>query len=166
MGSLKWWIHWFQNYGHILAIKNIVDSAYHDYFISMVSFTRRCTFKLDEELRKIASNELVVYDIELTEFINRKIAILKLQHKEPFLSDSEIVSLYGTLTKANITDTTIRKQHVENIKQTKNETDNTASKSNCVVCHKPVSDKVKSFCLSSPKFVGKVYCYEHQKNIK
>jgi len=165
-GKFKMMSPLVQNYGHIQAIKNIVDSAYHDYFISMVSFTKRCTFKLDGELRKIASNELVVYDIELTEFINRKIAILKLQHKEPFLSDSEIVSLYEALTKANIIDPIIRKQHVENIKQTKSETDNTASKSSCVVCQKPVSDKVRSFCLASPKYDGKVYCYEHQKNIK
>src|SRR5690606_7280896 len=64
-----------QNYGHIQAIKNLIDLKYHNFFISMISFTKRCTFKIDEDLRKIQSNELVIYDIELTEFINRKVAI-------------------------------------------------------------------------------------------
>lgn len=105
-----------QNYGHIQAIKNIIDLKYHELFISMVSFTKRCTFKIDEELRKIQSNELVDYDIELTEFINRKVAITKIIHKEPILSDQDIESIYNTLLDANISNPEIRKQHVENIK--------------------------------------------------
>lgn len=37
----------------------------------------------------------------------------------------------------------------------------------CAICGKPVSEKVKQYCLSDPeKFGGKVYCYEHQKIIK
>lgn len=164
-GKFKMMSPLVQNYGHIQAIKNLVESHYHDYFISMVSFTKRCTFKIDEELRKIQSNELVVYDIELTEFINRKIAILKLQHKEPFLSDYEIELLYQQLMEANITDPTIRMQHVENIKTSKNENEKTDKESICVVCQKSVSDKVKSYCLSNKKFDGKIYCYDHQKTI-
>jgi len=166
-GKFKMMSPLVQNYGHIHAVKKIIDSIYHDYFISMVSFTKRCTFKIDEELRKISSNELVVYDIELTEFINRKIAIHKLQNKEPFLSDLEIDSLYQKLTEANISDPTIRKQHVENIKMAKDENVKKDSESsNCIICQKPVSDKVKSFCLSNKKFNGEIYCYEHQRDIK
>lgn len=166
-GKFKMMSPLVQNFGHIQAIKNVVDSTYHDYFISMVSFTKRCTFKIDENLRKISSNELVVYDIELTEFINRKIAILKLQNKEPFLSDLEITSLYQKLAQANISEPTIRKQHVENIKMTKNETAKKDSEDNsCIICKNLVSEKVKSFCLSNSKFNGKIYCYEHQRDIK
>ena len=146
-----------QNYGHIQALKLLIPTTNHDKFISIVSFTKRCTFKIDEELRKISSNELVIYDIELTEFINRKISILKLQHKEPILSTEEIQHMYKLFSEANITDLAIRKSHIESIekkKETKNE---------CSICQKEVSDKISQFCLSNPKFEGKIYCYEHQK---
>lgn len=37
----------------------------------------------------------------------------------------------------------------------------------CAICGKPVSEKVKQFCLTNlEKFGGKTYCYEHQKSIK
>lgn len=34
----------------------------------------------------------------------------------------------------------------------------------CVVCDKPVSEKVKQYCLNNQeKFGGKIYCYGHQR---
>lgn len=129
-------------------------------FISIISFTKRCTFKIDPELRKISSDELVIYDLELTEFINRKIAVLKIQHSEPILKQEEIKKIYKAILSANITDPAIREEHKLRIhKQVKvNEENNT-----CVICNKQVSEKVKTYCLSNKKFEGKVYCYEHQK---
>ncbi|WP_404427383.1 NERD domain-containing protein [Ureibacillus chungkukjangi] len=164
-GKFKMMSPLVQNFGHIQAIKNVLEPSYQDYFISMVSFTKRCTFKIDEELRQISSNELVVYDIELSEFINRKIAIRKLQNEEPFLSDIEIDLIYQTLNNLNISDSTLRKQHVENIKITKSN-DNKEIKNTCCICQKPVSEKVKSFCLSNKKFNGQIYCFEHQRVVK
>ena len=36
----------------------------------------------------------------------------------------------------------------------------------CAACGKPVTKKVKDFCLSQPKrFNNRIYCYEHQKAI-
>lgn len=36
----------------------------------------------------------------------------------------------------------------------------------CAICGKPVSEKVKEYCLSNSKrFGGKVYCYEHQRKV-
>lgn len=154
-----------QNYGHIQAIKNLIDLKYHNFFISMISFTKRCTFKIDEDLRKIQSNELVIYDIELTEFINRKVAINKLLHKEPLLSDKDIEFIHFNLLEANITDSDIRKQHVDNIKYKKDDSKNSSEHNECIVCGKPVSNKVKEFCLSNKRYNGNVYCYEHQKNV-
>lgn len=165
-GKFKMMSPLVQNYGHIQAIKNFIDKSFHEFFISIISFTKRCTFKIDEELRKIQSNELVIYDIELTEFINRKVAINKLIHKEPLLSDQDIDLIYNTLTEANITDPTIRKQHVEMLKNMKNTSTQKSEDTKCVVCNKSVSDKVKTFCLSNSKFKGNVYCYEHQKDVK
>lgn len=36
----------------------------------------------------------------------------------------------------------------------------------CAICGRPVSAKVKQYCLSNQKcFGGKVYCFEHQKTV-
>ncbi|SLK49958.1 Nuclease-related domain [Mycobacteroides abscessus subsp. abscessus] len=164
-GKFKMMNPLMQNYGHIQALKNFIEDKYQQYFISLVSFTKRCTFKIEEELRKINSNELVIYDVELTQFINRKVAVLKLQYKKPIFLKNEIKTIYNSLLNANITDAAIRKQHTDIIKEKKNITDNKEKENKCIVCQKPVSDKVKSFCLSNKKFQGKIYCFEHQKSL-
>ncbi|MGD6778520.1 nuclease-related domain-containing protein [Sutcliffiella horikoshii] len=63
-GKFKMMNPFVQNYGHIRALTSLLDKKYQDKFISMVSFTKRCTFKVDLDYRKIASNEIIVYDIE------------------------------------------------------------------------------------------------------
>jgi hypothetical protein len=75
-GKYKMMNPFIKNYGHIEAIKSYVDKKYHDLFVSMVSFTKRCTFKLDElDVRQISSNDLIVYDVELSDFIHRKVSV-------------------------------------------------------------------------------------------
>ncbi|WP_071458586.1 nuclease-related domain-containing protein [Bacillus massilinigeriensis] len=164
-GKFKMMNPLMQNYGHIQALKNFIDGKYHQYFVSIVSFTKRCTFKIEEELRKIHSNQLVIYDVELTEFINRKVAVLKLQYKKPILMEDDIELIYNSLLNSNILDESIRKQHIGSIQLKKNNIDKTTDENKCVICQKPVSEKVKSFCLSNKKFQGKVYCYDHQKTL-
>jgi len=164
-GKFKMMNPFIQNYGHIEALKYLINEKYHSYFISMVSFTKRATFKLETlEYRKIQSNELIVYDVELSEYIHRKISILKIQFKAPVLTETEINSIYHSFVKANITDENIRKNHVEALKNTLNEK-KSFNKSVCTVCQIPVSEKVKDYCLSNSKFKGEIYCYEHQKSI-
>lgn len=157
-----------QNYGHIQALKGILDKKYENFFYSMVSFTKRCTFKVDLELRKIASNDLIVYDIEFTEFLTRKLAILKMQLEKAPLSDAEVEGIYSRLNEANILDQKIRELHVSELKgEVTLQSEVTAeNNSNCVVCQKTVTEKVAEFCRSNKKFAGKVYCYEHQKTVK
>ncbi len=163
-GKFKMMNPFKQNYGHIQALKAFIDEKYHPFFISMVSFTKRCTFKLnDTELRKIASNELLVYDVELSDYIARKVSINKHQYKEPFLTDSEIQKVYALIEKTNITDPTIRKQHVDSLKKENKESKEEGAK--CKICHKPVTAKVKAYCLSNRKFKGEIFCYDHQKSI-
>jgi hypothetical protein len=168
-GKFKMMNPFTQNYGHIQAIKDIVDKRYHDYFISMVSFTKRCTFKIDElDLRKIASNELIVYDVELSDYIHRKVSVLKIHHKEPLLSENEINDIYNALVEANIVDQGIRNKHVQLLKEESLVPKESVNKDNqqqnkCIVCGKHVSEKVIEFCLSSTKFNGKIYCFDHQK---
>ncbi|QKS72581.1 NERD domain-containing protein [Paenalkalicoccus suaedae] len=163
-GKFKMMNPFVQNYGHIEALKRTIDKSYHDTFISMVSFTKRCTFKVDLDYRHILSDELIVYDVELSDFIHRKVSVLKIQHNEPLLTEQDIASIHHTFTEANIIDSKLREEHTRALK------DNTSSalpspSSTCTICNKSVSDKVTKFCLANKKFAGKIYCYEHQKGV-
>ncbi|WP_274520940.1 MULTISPECIES: nuclease-related domain-containing protein [Paenibacillus] len=104
-----------QNYGHIKAIQAHIPDFKVPY-VSMISFTMRCRFNVDPELRKIQSNELIIYDVELSEFIQRKINRLKMEGKNPLLSETEIIEIVGKLRDLNITDPFLREQHVKGAK--------------------------------------------------
>ncbi|MDG5790135.1 nuclease-related domain-containing protein [Evansella sp. AB-P1] len=150
----------YQNYGHQKALEQLAEPAPKIPYISMISFTMRCRFNIDPELRKIGSDQLIVYDTELSEFITRKMLRLKAQN-QPTIDEAMIKQMYETFKEANIIDPKIRKLHTEKIK-----TDTTAktSSSTCSTCGKTVSDKVKNYCLANTKrFNGKIYCFEHQK---
>lgn len=106
-----------QNYGHIKAIERLVKDVATVKYISMISFTMRCRFSIDPELRKIHSDELVVYDVELSEFISRKLISLKTGTSEPPNSAALVQTIYDHLVQANITDAVIRKLHIDKIKK-------------------------------------------------
>ncbi|WP_057763322.1 nuclease-related domain-containing protein [Cytobacillus praedii] len=155
-----------QNYGHIQAIKAVLETTEDAQYVSMVSFNRRCTFKMNEELRKIQSNDLIVYDTELSEFINRKISVLKLLYQKPIYSNDEMQDMYNKLMSMNITDSKIKDLHVERLKNMDSEkaVRSEETVSTCFTCGKEVSEKVKSYCFSNNKrFNGNIYCYEHQE---
>ncbi|WP_341346615.1 nuclease-related domain-containing protein [Paenibacillus sp. FSL H3-0469] len=109
-----------QNYGHIKAIESLLKDVAAVKYISMISFTMRCRFSIDPELRKIHSDELVVYDVELSEFISRKLISLKAGYFKPSISAGQIQTIYDHLDQANITDVEMRKLHVQRIKGSKN----------------------------------------------
>ncbi|SFJ47855.1 Nuclease-related domain-containing protein [Halobacillus dabanensis] len=157
-GKFKMMNPFFQNYGHIQALKKIIGEKYEGSMVSIVSFTKRCTFKIDTNLRDIKENQLIVYDMELSEFINRKIHVQKLIHKQPLITAEEVQHIYGEIKKQHISNPDVLKRHVEALNDTSETT-----RSTCVVCEKEVSNKVKSFCLNNKKFEGKIYCYDHQK---
>ncbi|WP_261133376.1 nuclease-related domain-containing protein [Bacillus sp. Marseille-Q3570] len=168
-GKFKLMNPFIQNYGHIEALKNYIEEDYHHLFISMVSFTKRSTFKIDNlNLRKIASDELLVYDVELFDYIHRKVSVLKIQHEEPLLTENDISKIYATIAEANISDQTARNEHVQSLKTAKVKSEDIRKnmKEKCTVCDKPVSEKVRTFCLSNKRFNGKIYCFEHQKRQK
>jgi hypothetical protein len=156
-----------QNFGHIQAVNSILNTVDISTFISMVSFTRRCTFKVNEELRKIHSNDLIVYDTELSDFISRKLNVLRLQPKIKVFSDEEILFMFNRLNESNITDLFTREKHINLINSEIHKTSEEEKNLNkCVTCGKKVSEKVKNYCLTNKeKFQGKVYCYEHQNAI-
>lgn len=106
-----------QNYGHIKALENLLKDVATVKYISMISFTMRCRFSIDPELRKIQSDELVVYDVELSEFMSRKLINLKMGNPEPPISAAQIQTIYDHLVLANITDAEMRKLHIDKIKK-------------------------------------------------
>jgi len=101
-----------QNYGHIKALESVLQSYPSLIYISMVSFTMRSRFAIDPELRKIESNELVVYDVELSEYINRKLNRLRATVGAAPVSAADIVRIEQCLQEANVTDLALRAAHV------------------------------------------------------
>jgi hypothetical protein len=166
-GKFKFMNPFMQNYGHIESLKGLIDDRHKDLFISIVSFTKRCTFKVGLDLRKIGSNQLIVYDIELSEFLYRKVSIEKVHHKEDLLSEKEMEKIHRTFLAANITDPKLRQKHIDalNSKDNSSNIKQNSQKGTCEICKKVVSDKVRTYCLSNKKFQGKIYCFEHQKTI-
>jgi hypothetical protein len=106
----------FQNYGHIKALENILHGYKKLKFLSMISFTMRCRFSIDPNLRKIHSDELIVYDVELSEFIQRKLLRLETENTEPLLTEKDINSIYEMINNANITNLAIREEHINRAK--------------------------------------------------
>lgn len=108
-----------QNYGHIKAVEQKLADFANVKYISMISFTMRCRFSIDPELRKIGSDELVVYDVELSEFIERKLARLKAENPSPRFTDDEVRGIKDRLASLNIFDVAVRAQHIERAKASK-----------------------------------------------
>src|SRR5699024_7445101 len=110
-GKFKMMNPLFQNYGHIKAIKNVLNKGREHTFISLITFTKRCTLKIGEDIRHISSDEMVIYDFYLSETINRKISIAKLQSDASLYSDKDIESIHSTIYASNITDPEKRHEH-------------------------------------------------------
>src|SRR5699024_367356 len=100
-GKFKMMNPLIQNYGHIQAIKQFIGTNREHKFISLITFTKRCTLKIGEDIRNISSDELVIYDFYLSETINRKISIAKLQNDTPLYSDEEIEDIHKIISAAN-----------------------------------------------------------------
>jgi Nuclease-related domain len=116
-GKFKFMNPFVQNYGHIEALKPLINPIFKDNFISIVSFTKRCTFKTDLSYRKIQSPELIVYDVELTETIKRKEAVMRLANPDPLFSNADIEECYSCFVKANIVEEDLRKLHIDTLKK-------------------------------------------------
>ncbi|MED4053040.1 nuclease-related domain-containing protein [Niallia taxi] len=106
-----------QNYGHIEVIKAVLSAVKGITYVSMISFTKRAVFKVNEELRQMKSNDLIVYDTELSNFITRKCNVLKLVNPNPIFSDLIIKIMHSALEKANVTSPELRKLHVDELKR-------------------------------------------------
>ncbi|MEX1030004.1 MAG: nuclease-related domain-containing protein [Paenibacillaceae bacterium] len=106
-----------QNYGHIRALETLIKGYPDLVYVSMVSFTMRCRFSIEPALREIGSNELVVYDVELSEFISRKILRMKTTAEQLTLKVTDMLNIHRMIQEANITDPALRAQHIERVKR-------------------------------------------------
>ncbi|MCI3921073.1 hypothetical protein MO973_12585 [Paenibacillus sp. TRM 82003] len=52
-----------------------------------------------------------MYDVELSEFIGRKLLRLKATVGEPTLTPEQIADIHSKLTEANVTDPALRQEH-------------------------------------------------------
>lgn len=102
-----------QNYSHVKVLEELLSKFGEMLFVSIVSFTMRCRFGVDPELRKIHSNELIVYDVELTEYVERKLTRLKVEIPAPLLSEMDIERIFEAIRGANIVDAKVRAEHNE-----------------------------------------------------
>lgn len=154
-----------QNYGHIMAIERALHQYQNVRFISIISFTMRCRFSLDPELRKIDSDQLVIYDTELSEYIDRKILRIKQTSSMPTYTVEQVKEIYNILSGLHIEDTSIRVLH----NRSANESSQQISlkyQNSCFICGEKVSAKVNAFCLANQsRFKGNVYCFEHQRSV-
>lgn len=159
-----------QNYGHIMTLKKVLSKYSELNYYSIVTFTLRATISdVDDEIKSIKSSELVIYDTAISETINRKINILSREKDKDLVSEKDIRQIYDQLSSSNITDNSIRQKHVSTNKSRNLERQDNHGihdlDNKCAICGKPVSQRVKEFCLSnSSRFGGKLYCFDHQKD--
>lgn len=107
-----------QNYGHVKVLEEILSDFKNLTFVSIVTFTMRCRFSVDPDLRKIESNQLIIYDVELSDYIKRKFSRWNAEGTQPTLSQQDTTTIYETVHKSNITDPNIRRLHIEKVKDT------------------------------------------------
>jgi hypothetical protein len=80
-------------------------------------------YKINIQLNQLPKDckYLIIYDVELTKFIGRKLIRLSTENPEPFLKSEDIIHINNLLVKANILDPKIRDEHVDKAKGKKQE---------------------------------------------
>lgn len=101
-----------QNHGHIKAVQGLLKEFHGLKYISMVSFTKRCTLNVEPELREIESDELILYDIKFTDYIERKVSLLRREGRTP-IAHPDVERIIDIIRVSNILDPATRELHVK-----------------------------------------------------
>lgn len=80
---------------------------------------QNCRFGIHPDLRKIESDELIIYDVELPEYITRKCNRIRATSDKPVLTTAEVERIYQTIQAANITDPAASSAHEQKAKAAK-----------------------------------------------
>lgn len=108
-----------QNRTHVNALRRVLKRYGDIRLISVVSFTKRCELHVDPELTNVEFDQLAVYDVRLTDIIERKLIKLKAEYKTPTLSDADVRGIYELVSSTNIDDPVVREEHNRRIHEMK-----------------------------------------------
>ncbi|CAI6081514.1 hypothetical protein PAECIP112173_03233 [Paenibacillus sp. JJ-100] len=84
--------------------------------VSMVTFTNRCRISVDPDVRYVNSDEMVIYDHELVETIQRKTERLEAELPETLYKEQDTQMIWNMLNAANTTDYQVRAEHMAKAK--------------------------------------------------
>ncbi|MDN7241646.1 NERD domain-containing protein [Planococcus sp. N028] len=133
-----------QNYGHIKMLQQFFPGYQHP-MVSIVNFSSNSTLK---NIDIKSSNVHVLQTSGLVRAI--------LSYKEPLLTRQAVAAFADHLGKSNITDSKVKKQHVQTIKETQQKTKSRIAENICPKCSQPLvtrNGKHGTFkgCSSYPK---------------
>lgn len=109
-----------QNYGHVKALENYLKNYENIKIIPIVVFTHEATLKVNVK-------SSVIYTKDLLNTIS--------SYKEKVISKEKVDSIYNMLSKVNINDNEVRKQHVKNIRKDVNNKENKVKNNICPKCN-------------------------------
>lgn len=108
-----------QNYGHILALKEVLKDYPNIPFVSIIAFTIKATLKVKTESH-------VVYTTQVVKTIKN--------YTEKVISKDDVQKIYELIMSERITDEDITRDHVHNIKQSKQEKEHKIENNTCPWC--------------------------------
>lgn len=105
-----------QHRAHVEAIQAHLGDYKRVRLVSMVTFTNRCRISVDPAVRYFNSDELIIYDHELVETIQRKTERLETELPETLYKEQDTQEIWNMLNIANSTDHQIRIEHMAKAK--------------------------------------------------
>lgn len=105
-----------QHRAHVEAVQAHLGDYKRVRVVSMVTFTNRCRISVDPAVRYVNSDEMVIYDHELVETIQRKTERLESELPETLYKEQDIQAIRDMLHAANSTDQQIRAEHMAKAK--------------------------------------------------
>ncbi|WP_434752717.1 nuclease-related domain-containing protein [Paenibacillus amylolyticus] len=105
-----------QHRAHVEAIQAHLGDYKRVRLVSMVTFTNRCRISVDPAVRYVNSDEMIIYDHELVETIQRKTERLESELPETLYKEQDTQAIWNMLNTVNSTDHQIRAEHMAKAK--------------------------------------------------
>ncbi|MCM3134099.1 NERD domain-containing protein [Paenibacillus polysaccharolyticus] len=105
-----------QHRAHVEAIQAHLGDYKRVRLVSMVTFTNRCRISVDPAVRYVNSDEMIIYDHELVETIQRKTERLETELPETLYQEQDTQAIWNMLNAVNSTDHQIRAEHMAKAK--------------------------------------------------
>nr|WP_154890668.1 nuclease-related domain-containing protein [Paenibacillus xylanexedens] len=105
-----------QHRAHVEAIQAHLGDYKRVRLVSMVTFTNRCRISVDPAVRYVNSDEMIIYDHEIVETIQRKTERLETELPETLYQEQDTQAIWNMLNAVNSTDHQIRAEHMAKAK--------------------------------------------------